>query len=138
VTDRKSRPAKRVPDPLTARRVRWRSEIDETELTAAFMYLTLLMEDDVASIIVENFRNQVDTHRRQPLDLLRAAELPLLKRDNPHVTAELVRVAGGARLTPVLYLRGNTRRPPVIVTGYHRICASYHCDPTADINVKLV
>jgi hypothetical protein len=138
VTDRKSRSAKRVPDPLTMRRVRWRTDVAEADLTAAFMYLTLLMDDDVAVMIVENLRGQVDTHRRQPLDLLRAADLPLLGREDPHVTAELVRVADGRKLSPVLCLRGNVRRLPVIVAGYHRICASYHCDPTADIVLKLV
>jgi len=102
------------------------------------MYLSLLMDDDVAAVIVENLRTQVDTHRRHPLDLLRAADLPLLPREDPHVTAELVRISGGHKLSPVLCLRGNVRRLPIIVTGYHRICASYHCDPDADIVLKLV
>lgn len=138
MSDRKSRSARREPDPLTVKRPRWRHDVPDSELTAALMYLSLLMDNDVATMIVENFRGQVDTHRRHALDLLRAAELPLLGRHDPHVTGELVRISCGHRLSPVLYLSGNTRRPPVIVTGYHRICASYHCDPDADIPLKLV
>lgn len=138
MSERGSKAARRVPDPLTTRRPRWRTDVADTDLTAALAYLTLLMDDDVAAIIVENLRSQEVIHRRQPLDLLRAAELPLLPRDDHHVTGELARIADGRKLSPVLYLRGNVRRPPVIVAGYHRICASYHCDPTADIVLKLV
>lgn len=101
-------------------------------------YLTLLFEDDTAAIIVERFRDQGDSYRRRPLDLLRAAGLPLLGRDDPHVTGELVRIAGGKRLSPALYLRGTHRRDPIVVDGYPRICASYHCDPNADVHVRLV
>jgi hypothetical protein len=138
VTDRKSRSAKRVPDPLTMRRVRWRTDVAEADLTAAFMYLTLLMDDDVAVMIVRTC-----AVRWTPTGVSRSTcfaprTFPCSDGEDPHVTAELVRVADGRKLSPVLCLRGNVRRLPVIVAGYHRICASYHCDPTADIVLKLV
>lgn|SRR5512146_1723155 len=136
--DRKSRPATRVPDPLTARRVKWRDEPDEDALTAAHRFLTLLFDEDTVVITVASLRDQRDTLHRLPLDLLRAANLPLLGRDDPHVTAELVRVADGRKLSPALVLRGKAYRAPIIAEGYARICASYHCDPSADVHLKMV
>jgi hypothetical protein len=134
VGDRKSKPAHRVPDPLTTRRVRWRGELSDEAALHAYKFLQLLMDDDVAALVMEQLGETGAARTWRAVDLLRAANLPLLGRDDPHVTGELVRVAGGVKLSPVLVLRG---RPPVIVEGYHRICAAYHCDPTADIHVRL-
>lgn len=131
---RESRTARRVPDPLTSRLPRWRGEPSKDATLAARKFLALLLDDDVAALVLDHFQETTATRTWKTVDLLRAANLPILKREDPHVTGELSRIANGVKLSPVLVLRG---RPPTIVEGYHRICAAYHCDPDADIHVRL-
>jgi len=92
------------------------------------------MDDDVAALVLGGLLEPCATRTWKTVDLLRAASLPILKREDPHVTGELSQIANGVKLSPVLVLRG---RPPTIVEGYHRICAAYHCDPDTDIHVRL-
>lgn len=136
--DKKCKPkATQRRDPLTRARPRWKSDVDEHDYAAAYDYLTLIMDGDVAAHIVTQLRDQPDIVKRKAKDLLRAADLPLLPRDDEYVTRDLLAIANGDRLSPVLYLRGAIARRPVVVDGYHRICASYWCDPDADVSVKL-
>ena len=53
---------------------------------------------------------------------------------------DLKKVKDGAKLSPVLLIRGNmsTSTPLQIVDGYHRVCASYYIDEDADIPSRMV
>jgi len=74
----------------------------------------------VASIL-----SQAPTVTQAAKDILRAAALPLLPRDDPEVAKDVKRVAKGQPLSPVLLVRGDLAagRLLQIADGYHRVCA---------------
>jgi hypothetical protein len=117
----------------------WKVEPDEHDFPAATDYLTLVVPEQTAAALVDKLKG-VEKIDRQAKDLLRASRLTLLPRNNPHVAADLKKVSGGERLSPVLLVRGQAKKglPLLIADGYHRICASYHLDEDADIPCRLV
>jgi len=133
----KPRKAKRV-DPLIQARPKWKASVDEHDYVAAFEFLSLIRDEDVAHLIVNQLRDQDETVSRKAKDLLRAAAVPLLLHADEYVMRDLIKIGNGSKLSPVLYVRGNSKCPPIIADGYHRICASYYCDPDADVLLKLV
>jgi hypothetical protein len=112
-------------------------EPEEHDYPAAHDYLSLVMSESEAAGVVDALRT-ASLVRRKAKDLLRASTLPLLPRDNPHVAADLRKVAGGRRLSPVLMVRGRDVIPLRVADGYHRICASYHLDENTDIPCRMV
>ena len=116
----------------------WKSEPEEHDFPAARDYLSLVVSQDVAERLVERLRAAPLVHRKAK-DLLRASGLPLLPADNVHVAKDRKKVDAGQRLSPVLLVRGQLGRNPLIVAdGYHRICVSYRIDEDADIPCRLV
>jgi len=117
----------------------WKDEPDEHDFPAAADYLTLLLTEQTAAALVEGLK-AAEKFDRKAKDLLRASRLTLLPRDNPHVAADLKKVAGGERLSPVLLVRGQAKKglPLLVADGYHRICASYLLDEDADIPCRVV
>jgi hypothetical protein len=97
------------------------------------------VSDQVAASLVNGLKG-VEKLERKAKDLLRASGLPLLATDNPHVAADLKKVAAGELLSPVLLVRGQAKKglSLLVADGYHRICASYHLDEDADIPCRLV
>jgi hypothetical protein len=69
-----------------------------------------------------------------------ASRLPLLAADDPEVAKELMKVAEGKRLSPILLVRGDigAGRVVQIADGYHRVCASYHLGEDSEIPCRLV
>jgi len=117
----------------------WKDEPDEHDFPAATDYLTLVVSEQTAAALVDGLKG-VEKVDRKAKDLLRASRLTLLPRVNPHVAADLKKVSGGERLSPVLLVRGQAKKglPLLVADGYHRICASYHLDEDADIPCRLV
>ena len=115
-------------------REHWKDEPEEHDFPAAAGYLSLTLPEHVSAAITDALRSAAPTHRKAK-DLLRAARLELLPRDDPEVAKDLKKVARGEVLSPVLLVRG---APLVVADGYHRICASYHLDEDADIPCRLV
>jgi hypothetical protein len=113
---------------------RWKDEPEEHDFPAAADYLSLGFPESVSAAIVAALRG-APTGQRKAKDLLRAARLGLLARDDPEVARDLLKVARGEALSPVLLVRGT---PLIVADGYHRICASYHLDENADIPCRLV
>jgi hypothetical protein len=72
-------------------------------------------------------------------DLLRAAALPLLPRDEPHVDADLKRIQKAKPLAPVLLVRGDvaSAHPLTVADGYHRICAVVYFDESAPVRCRV-
>jgi len=122
---------------------RWKDEPDEHDYPAAHDYLTLIVDETSAGQLVNKLTAGALTHRKAK-DILRAARLPLLPQDNPHVSKDLTKVNRGQLLSPVLLVRGQTDAGPriagelLIADGYHRVCASYHLDEDTDIPCKLI
>jgi hypothetical protein len=119
--------------------VRWGDEPDEHDYPAAADYLALLAPAAQISEIVAALKQAPVVHKKAK-DLLRASQLQLLKKDNPHVQRDLKKIKKGQRLSPILVVRGDldTGVAMQIADGYHRVCASYHTDENTDIPVRIV
>ena len=118
--------------------VRWQDDPEEHDYPAAAAYLSMLVAGAVVDELVERLRGAVPA-RFAAKDVLRAAGLPLLPPDNPHVAADLMKIRSGRALSPVLLVRGNlaTGVPLQIADGYHRVCASYHTDENTVVRCRL-
>ena len=118
--------------------VRWQDDPEEHDYPAAAAYLSMLAAGAVVDELVERLRAAVPA-RFAAKDVLRAAGLPLLPPDNPHVAADLKKIRSGRALSPVLLVRGNlaTGVPLQIADGYHRVCASYHTDENTVVRCRL-
>ena len=115
-------------------KVCWLPEPEPHDYPAAASYLSLLMSGDRIATITAQWRaGEVVTYKAK--DLLRAARLGLLPRDNPHVASDLTQIEGQVPLSPVLLVRGDAAHGIAmeIADGYHRVCASYLSDENTDI-----
>ena len=118
--------------------VRWKSEPDEHDYPAAVDYLTLLASPERAAALAERMRAAPIVHRKAK-DILRAAQLPLLPRDNVHVARDLDKIDRQEALSPILLVRGDLAIAArlEIADGYHRVCASYYVDENTDIPCRI-
>ena len=74
--------------------LRWTNQGAASDFEAARKYLSLIASDAKVSALVKNLRKtKIVDHAAK--DLLRAAELPLLPRDDPHVDEDLKRIQQG-------------------------------------------
>jgi hypothetical protein len=120
-------------------KVSWKSEPDEHDYPAATAYLSLIADAAQTDELVGRLKAApLDYHKAK--DILRAAALPLLATDNPHVASDLKKIAQNTHLSPVLLVRGDlsSGAPLQIADGYHRVCASYHTDENTDIPCHIV
>lgn len=122
-----------MPDPI------WKSDPDQHDFPAAADYLALIADGATCDAVVAALR-EAPTVLKKAKDLLRAAGLPLLPTDNPHVVADLTKVRDGQALSPVLLVRGDLAGgvPAQVADGYHRICASWYLDENTQIPCRIV
>lgn len=120
--------------------VLWKSMPQEHDYPAARSYLTLLADADEADRVITAMHEVNELERFKAKDILRAARLPLLTEDNPHVLSDLKKIRSGEEISPILLLRGDLHgvTPLQIADGYHRVCACYHNDENTDIPCVLV
>jgi len=120
------------------REVRWLDEPEEHDFPAAHDYLSLLTSPDEADRLVARLAAAATVHRKAK-DILRAAQLPLLPADNPHVANDRDKVHHGEALSPILLVRGDLAAGArlEIADGYHRVCASYYLDENTDIPCRI-
>ncbi len=114
------------------------SDPKEHDYPAAQSYLSLLAPGPVVDALVAALKSGAVQHFHAK-DILRAARLPLLPTDNPHLASDLRKIEHGHPLSPVLLIRGDlaTGVPAEIADGYHRVCASYHADENTDIPCRI-
>jgi len=114
--------------------VAWKSEPENHDYPAAASYLSLIAPDGLVDKVVKRLKKAPLAHYKAK-DILRASGLPLLDKDNPHVAADLGKIAAEKALSPVLIVRGDLTAGvhAQIADGYHRVCASYHVDENTDI-----
>jgi hypothetical protein len=124
---------------MSSSSVPWQRTPAEHDYPAASSYLSLLAPAAVVETLVAGLR-QAPIEHFLAKDVLRAAGLPLLPTDNPHVAKDLKKVRAGTALSPVLLVRGDlaTGRAAQVADGYHRICASYHVDENTPIPCQIV
>jgi hypothetical protein len=91
-----------------------------------------------AAALVKSHRNS-NLVEYEAKDLLRAAQLPILPRDEPRVDEDLRRIRKSKALAPVLLVRGDSARgrPLIVADGYRRICAVYYFDESAPIRCRI-
>jgi hypothetical protein len=118
--------------------VRWIATPADKDYAAAARFLRLLMPDEAASNMAEALRHGELAPQRAN-DLLRASGLLLLPPTDPEVAKDLAKVKKGTPLSPVLLVRGDLKgnRNLTVADGYHRICASYHVDPDAEVPCQI-
>ncbi|WP_036321707.1 hypothetical protein, partial [Microbacterium sp. B24] len=117
----------------------WKNDPDEHDFPAAEDYLRLVADPERARSLVAALRTRA-TVVKKAKDILRAANLPLLPIDNPHVADDLRKVRAGKPLSPVLIVHGDLTRalPAQIADGYHRVCASWYLDENTEIPCRIV
>ena len=123
---------------MTKPQLRWTNHGAASDLEAARKFLLLIATDAKAKALVKNLRKaKIVDHAAK--DLLRAAQLPLLSRDDPHVDGDLKKIHKGKPLTPILAVRGDFTLglPLVLADGYHRICAICHFDEDAPVRCRI-
>jgi hypothetical protein len=120
--------------------VLWKSAPQEHDYPAAESYLSLIASDEEVDTVVQAMRQSKKLQHFKAKDILRAARLPLLGTDNPHVSKDLAKIRHGDEISPILLVRGSitTSRALQIADGYHRVCACYHNDENTDIPCVLV
>jgi hypothetical protein len=119
--------------------VKWLDEPEAHDFPAAAAYLGLLADEPTVKQLIVKLQAGTVEHKKAK-DILRAAQLSLLPRDNPHVTVDLAKIKKGQSLSPILLVRGDFvgGTPLQVADGYHRVCASYYTDENTDIPVVLV
>ena len=107
----------------------WKNRPEAQDFPNAGHYLALIFKPrEVAGLVKALHRAGAVDHPGK--DILRASRLPLLPRDDPHVSANLKKIAKGKKMAPVLLVRGDGAHdlPVIVADGYHRICAAYYHD----------
>jgi hypothetical protein len=120
--------------------IAWKDRPENHDYPAAEAYLSLLGTSEVVAELIERFK-QAPMVKAKAKDLLRSASrLPPLDKSNPHVIADLQKVAEGKHLSPILLVRGDLDSGIAlqIADGYHRVCASYITDENTDIPCQIV
>ena len=117
---------------MTKPKLEWAEKGEAEDFDAAVKFLSLLFLDSKAKALVKSLRNAKPVEHAAK-DLLRAAQLPLLPRDELHVDEDLKRIHKGKALAPVLLVRGEMANglPTMVADGYHRICADCYFDESA-------
>ena len=120
-------------------RLVWKRKPESEDYDGAHRYMSLLYSDVEAAKLLRALR-EAKTSEYPAKDLLRASDLPLLPRDEPHVDADLKRIHKGKPLPPILLIRGAMTQgvPLTVADGYHRICAICHYDANAPIRCRMV
>jgi hypothetical protein len=119
--------------------LKWAEAGEGEDFEASFKYLSLLCSDRKAHALVKSLHGaKLLEHAAK--DLLRAAELPILPPDDPHVSEDLKRIQKGKPLAPVLLVRGDMGNglPLTVADGYHRICAVVYFDESAPVRCRIV
>lgn len=122
-----------------SKKIRWKSSPKGKDYEGVRDFLTLLCSAGDADKLIARLV-EAEPIERAGKDLLRAAELPLLSEDDPHVSEDLKDIRKGKALAPVLLIRGDLKKAHslVIADGYHRVCASYIVDEGSPISCRLV
>jgi hypothetical protein len=111
---------------------KWLNQPEEKDFTAAHSYLALLLAPDLLREALVLLR-EADQGAWRAKDILRAADLPLLKRkQSAEVAEKLKHIAEGTRISPILLI-GDGRGRLEIADGYHRACAACIIDEDTEV-----
>lgn len=124
---------------MAKEQIAWKKAPEAAEFKSSLNFLSLIFPAEKCEEIVRDLRAESPISRAAK-DLLRAANLPLLSPDEPHVKEDLKKIQKGKPLAPVLLVRGNMTEgvPLIVADGYHRICAIVHYEESALIPCLIV
>lgn len=114
--------------------IRWKKDVAEHDYPAALNYLTLRYDAKEAAKIVAGFREAKVTKRRAN-DILRAARLDPAPMNDPGVLKDIMKIAQGEKLSPVLVV--NLVQGVDIADGYHRVSLAWWLDPFTEVPLRL-
>jgi hypothetical protein len=117
----------------------WTVEPEDHDYPAAASYLSLLAPQESVERVIEALK-KAEVIGFKAKDVIRAARLPMLEAENPHVERDLKKIKEGKALSPILLVRGSGERGIhlVIADGYHRACAVYCNSEDEEIKAKIV
>jgi hypothetical protein len=120
-------------------RLSWKKKPEEGDYAGALSFLSLILPAAKSEKLVASLR-KAKTIGYAAKDLLRASEMSLLSREEPHVDDDLKKINKGKPLAPVLLVRGDVSKgiPLIVADGYHRICAICYYDESAPIPCRIV
>ncbi|MGO9444582.1 MAG: hypothetical protein ACLPXB_07365 [Thiobacillaceae bacterium] len=118
-------------------KIRWLSEPEEHNYTAAKSYLSLIYDESSAEPYVEKLR-RAPICQFKAKDIFRASGLSLLGISNSHVEKDQRKIESGEELSPLLLVRDSARGKVILADGYHRLCAIYSFDEDAIILCKII
>jgi hypothetical protein len=114
--------------------LKWSKQPVSEDYRAALDYLSLIVPIPQAKRLVGRMRNTRPI-KRAAKDLLRASALPVLPREDAAVARDMKKIQKGKALSPVLLVQGDAYQDAALIVadGYHRICAAYHEDESAEV-----
>jgi hypothetical protein len=119
------------------KKILWLPEPEKHNYPAAESYLSLIYSVPAARRLVRKLRRaRVSTFKAK--DIFRASGLSLLGVSNSHVERDRRKIGEGRKLSPLLLVRDPAHGKVTVADGYHRLCAVYSFDESADIPCKIV
>jgi hypothetical protein len=121
----------------SSKKIHWLAGPEKHNYPAAESYLSLVYPAARAKRLVQKLRRApVTTFKAK--DIFRASSLSLLGVSNTHVERDRRKIGEGRELSPLLLVRDPANAKVIVADGYHRLCAVYSFDETADIPCRIV
>ena len=114
--------------------IRWKKDVVTQDFDAAEAFLSIRLNPDKAMRFVKRLKDTTLTERRAN-DILRASGREPLPLNDPGVLKDLVKVASGGKLSPVLVVSLDDGAE--IADGYHRVSLAYALDPFAAVPLRI-
>jgi hypothetical protein len=120
-------------------RLSWKKKPEDEDYAGALSFLSLILPIAKSEKLLRALRKAEPVHYAAK-DLLRASDLPLLSREEPHVNDDLKKINKGKALVPVLLIQDDVSKgvPLIVADGYHRVCAICYYDESAPIPCRIV
>ncbi len=114
--------------------IRWKKDVASHDFDAAANFLSIRLNPEKAKRFVRQLKRAEITERRAN-DILRASGREPLALNDPGVVKDLMKVASGEKLSPVLVVSLDDGAE--IADGYHRVSLAYALDPFAMVPLRL-
>ncbi len=113
----------------------WRSRPTTEDYKFAAAFLSFYTDIKTANRLVANMKDATATTRKA-MDILRAADLKVLDKDDPRVELHLDEIDDGVPFSPVLLVASHPHL--IVAAGYHRTCATFHRKVEGEVRCILV
>ena len=114
--------------------IRWKKDVVARDFDAAEAFLSIRLNAQKAKVLVKQLKGAQLTERRAN-DILRASRRDPLPLNDPGVLRELMQVAAGEKLSPLLVVSLDDGAE--IADGYHRVSLTYALDPFGAVPVRI-